>query len=79
MKKKKKNSSCLPLNLSQFRSTKNAEKHLCISLFTSMKTASHSPPSSLLVFYIGSILVDKNTLCNGYFLTGLSVIFRVFK
>jgi hypothetical protein len=23
---------------------------------------------SLLVFHIGNILVDKNTLCNGYFL-----------
>jgi hypothetical protein len=34
---------------------------------------------SLLVFYIGNILVDKNTLCNGCFLTGLSVLFRVFK
>jgi hypothetical protein len=34
---------------------------------------------SLLVFYIGDILVDKNTLCNGCFLTGLSVLFRVFK
>jgi hypothetical protein len=33
----------------------------------------------LLVFYIGNILVDKNTLCNGCFLTGLSVLFRVFK
>jgi hypothetical protein len=34
---------------------------------------------SLLVFYIANILVDKNTLCNGRFLTGLSVLFRVFK
>jgi hypothetical protein len=34
---------------------------------------------SLLVFYIGNILVDKNTLCNSFFLTGLSVLFRVFK
>jgi len=33
----------------------------------------------LLVFYVGYILDDKNTLCNGYFLTGLSVLFRVFK
>jgi hypothetical protein len=33
----------------------------------------------LLVFYIGNILVDKNTLYNGYFLTGLSVLFRIFK
>jgi hypothetical protein len=33
----------------------------------------------LLVFYIGNILVDKNTLCNGCFLIGLSVLFRVFK
>jgi hypothetical protein len=34
---------------------------------------------SLLVFYIGNILVDKNTLCNGCFLIGLSVLFKVFK
>jgi hypothetical protein len=34
---------------------------------------------SLLVFYVGFILDDKNTLCNGCFLTGLSVLFRVFK
>jgi hypothetical protein len=34
---------------------------------------------NVLVFYIGNILVDKNILCNGYFLTGLSVLFRVFK
>jgi hypothetical protein len=30
---------------------------------------------SLLVFYTGNILVDKNTLCNGCFLTRLSIIF----
>jgi len=34
---------------------------------------------SLLVFYVGYILDDKNTLCNGCFLTELSVLFRVFK
>jgi hypothetical protein len=34
---------------------------------------------SLLAFYIGNILVNKNTLCNGCFLIGLSVLFRVFK
>jgi hypothetical protein len=34
---------------------------------------------SFLVFYIGYILDDKNTLCNGCFLTRLSVLFRVFK
>jgi hypothetical protein len=34
---------------------------------------------SLLVFYIDNIMVEKNTLCNGCFLTGLSVLFRVFK
>jgi hypothetical protein len=34
---------------------------------------------SLLVFYIGNNLVDKNTLCKGCFLTELSVLFRVFK
>jgi hypothetical protein len=33
---------------------------------------------SLLVFYIGNILVDKNSLCNGFFLTGFSVLFRIF-
>jgi hypothetical protein len=33
---------------------------------------------SLLVFYISNILVDKNTLCKCYFLTGLLVLFRVF-
>jgi hypothetical protein len=33
----------------------------------------------VLVFYIGNILVDKNTLCNGFFLIGLSVLFIVFK
>jgi hypothetical protein len=32
----------------------------------------------LLVFYIRNILINKNTLCNGCFLTGLSVLFRVF-
>jgi hypothetical protein len=34
---------------------------------------------SLFVFYVGYILDDKNTLCNGCFLTRLSVPFRVFK
>jgi hypothetical protein len=33
----------------------------------------------LLVFYIGNILVDKNTLCKCCFLTGILVQFRVFK
>jgi hypothetical protein len=40
---------------------------------------SNNKESILLVFYIGNILVDKNTLCNGCFLTRLSVLFRVFK
>jgi hypothetical protein len=34
---------------------------------------------SLLVFYIGNILVDKNTLCNGCLLKRLSILLRVFK
>jgi ferredoxin len=33
----------------------------------------------VLVFYIDNILVDKNTLCKGCFLTGILVQFRVFK
>jgi len=33
----------------------------------------------LLVFYIGNILVNKNTLCKGCFSTGILVLFRVFK
>jgi hypothetical protein len=33
----------------------------------------------VLVFYIGNILVDKNTLCKDCFLTRISVQFRVFK
>jgi hypothetical protein len=33
----------------------------------------------VLIFYIGNILVDKNTLCKGCLLTGISVQFRVFK
>jgi hypothetical protein len=40
---------------------------------------SKSDKLRLLVFYAGFILDDKNTLCNGCFLTGLSVLFRVFK
>jgi hypothetical protein len=34
---------------------------------------------SLLVFYIGYILDDKNTLCNGCYLNRISVLFRIFK
>jgi len=51
----------------------------------SLTTFSLLPPMfkkwqcTLLVFYVGYILDDKNTLCNGFFLTGLSVLFRVFK
>jgi hypothetical protein len=33
----------------------------------------------ILRFILRNILVDKNTLCNGCFLTGLSVLFIVFK
>jgi hypothetical protein len=39
----------------------------------------NSQRGSLLVFYIGNILVDKKTLCNGCFLIGLSILLRVFK
>jgi hypothetical protein len=33
----------------------------------------------VLVFYFGYILYDKNTLCNGCILTGLLILFRIFK
>jgi hypothetical protein len=33
----------------------------------------------VLVFYTDNILVNKNTLCKCYFLTGILVQFRVFK
>jgi len=34
---------------------------------------------SLLVFYVGYILDDKNALCNGCILIGLLVLFGIFK
>jgi hypothetical protein len=51
----------------------------CISKPVKCFLSQNGQTGSLLVFYIGSILVDKNTLCNGCFLTRLSVLFRVFK
>jgi hypothetical protein len=37
------------------------------------------PNGSLLVFYVGNILVNKNTICNYCIFTGLLVLFNVFK
>jgi hypothetical protein len=51
----------------------------CISKLVKCFLSQNGQKGSLLVFYIGNILVDKNTLCNGCFLTGLSVLFRVIK
>jgi hypothetical protein len=50
----------------------------CISEPVKCFLSQNGQMGSLLVFYIGNILVDKNTLCNGCFLTGLSVLFRIF-
>jgi hypothetical protein len=50
-----------------------------LTLGQEMKNLGNFDCLGMLVFYIGNILVDKNTLCNGFFLTGLSVLFRVFK
>jgi hypothetical protein len=33
----------------------------------------------MLVFYVGNILNDKNTLCNGCILNRLIGLFKVFK
>jgi len=51
----------------------------CISRPFKCFLSQNGQRESLLVFYIGNILVDKNTLCNGCFLIELSVLFRVFK
>jgi hypothetical protein len=51
----------------------------CISKPVKCFLSQNGQRGRLLVFYIGNILVDKNTLCNGCFLTGLLVLFRVFK
>jgi hypothetical protein len=51
----------------------------CISKPVKYFLSQNGQMGSLLVFYIGNILVDKNTLCNSCFLTGLLVLFRVFK
>jgi hypothetical protein len=37
------------------------------------------PSCKLLVFYVGNILDDKNTLCNGCILNRLIGLFKVFK
>jgi hypothetical protein len=49
------------------------------SNWSSVFLSQNGQRGSLLVFYVGYILDDKNTLCNGCFLTGLSVLFGVFK
>jgi hypothetical protein len=51
----------------------------CISKLFKCFLSQNGQMGSLLVFYFGYILNDINTLCNGCFLTGLSVLFRVFK
>jgi hypothetical protein len=51
----------------------------CISKPVKCFLSPNGQRGSLLVFYIDNILVDKNTLCNSCVLTGLSVLFRVFK
>jgi hypothetical protein len=51
----------------------------CISKPVKCFLSQNGQRRSLLVFYVGYILDDKNTLCNGCFSTGLSVLFRVFK
>jgi hypothetical protein len=50
----------------------------CISKPVKCFLSQNDQMGSLLVFYVGYILDDKNTLCNGCFLTGISVHFRVF-
>jgi hypothetical protein len=50
----------------------------CISKPVKWFLFQNGQKGSLLVFYIGNIPVDKNTLCNDCFLTGLSVLFKVF-
>jgi len=51
----------------------------CISKSVKCFLSQNGQRGSLLVFYIGNILVDKDTLCNDCFLIGLLVLFRVFK
>jgi hypothetical protein len=58
--------------------TKKGENFLFLGLECIFKPVKwflfqNSQMGNLLVFYICNILVDKNTLCNGCFLTGLSV------
>jgi hypothetical protein len=51
----------------------------CISKPVKYFLSQNDQRGSLLVFYIGNILVDNNTLCNGCDLTGWSVLkFRIF-
>jgi len=51
----------------------------CISKPVKCFLSQNDQRGSLLVFYIGNILVDKNTLCHNCFLIGLSILFRAFK
>jgi hypothetical protein len=44
------------------------ERESCMERVKQLEKGNDKP--RVLVFYVGNILVDKNTLCNGCFLTG---------
>jgi hypothetical protein len=46
----------------------------CISKPVKCLLSQNGQRGSLLIFYIGNILADKNTLCNGCFLTKWSIL-----